>query len=124
MRNVKIAIYISCLFLMSTSCKTKEIQHSPGVSYYFGGFATYYKPFIPEEPLQYDEAVKREAYYVAYYNEKGQLQSFTKYLYGKLEFSVKYYYRASGIIEREDYHKSNGEVGSWYYDDKGNIIKK
>ena len=114
---------ISLTFLpfISTACMAQETRHTGG-PYYFESFANYKIPFWPIKKLSEDEAKTRDAYYIAYYDKDGKIVSFTKYLYGKMEFDDKYFYGADGRIERRELSKSTGETAIQYFDKNGKLI--
>mgnify|MGYP001595550878 FL=1 len=113
-----------CIFLITvTSCNAQEKFHSGG-PYYYESFATYKLPPHPVGELNPEEAKKRDSYYIAYFDDNGKIVSFSKYLYGKLEFSAKYTYTQEGYLERRELTKASGEVVIQYFDKKGRIIQK
>lgn len=115
---------VVCFLIMPLliSCYAEE-THLPGIPYYYGSFSGYQIPFKPSKPLTEEEAKKRDAYYVAYYDDQERIVSFTKYLSGEIAFSDKYYYRYSGIIERREMTKSSGEKIIHYFNENGKLIK-
>lgn len=122
-RIIFIMLSLTFLLFVSASCIAQEKYH-PGGPYYYGDFATYKIPFRPIEELTPSEAKTRDVYYLAYFNDGGEILSFTKYLKGKIEFSDKYIYDQSGILERRELTKSTGEVIIQYFDKQGRIIQK
>lgn len=113
----------SILFLMAASCKA-EGKYRAGGPYYYESFANYEIPFRPIGELTSEEAKVRDSYYIAYFDNDGKIVSFTKYLYGKFEFSDKYIYRSNGVLERREMTKSTGDIEIQYFDKKGKIIEK
>lgn len=107
---------------ISASCRAAE-KHLPGVPYYYAEFSGYHIPPHPSKPLTSEEAVKRDAYYIAYYDERERLLSFTKYLYKKLFFIEKFFYRPDGTLERRESIDENGETKVYYYDENGKLVK-
>lgn len=110
------------LLLTSLSCNAEE-KHLPGMPYYYESFSHYKFPYKPTRPIAYEEAIKRKAYYIAYYDDKNKLISFTKYLSGKLIFSVNYFYRDSGTVEHSEDINEVGERKIQYFDENGNHLK-
>ncbi len=81
---------------------------------------------MPPQPLKEispEEAKLRESYYVAYFDDKGKIISFTKYLRNKKEFDNKYMYSSNGLLERREITKPTGEKIIQFFDERGNIIK-
>lgn len=87
-------------------------QTEPGMSAvkYFGSFATYKVPIRPTEPLSKEEAEKRAAYYVAYYNQKNLLSQIEKYLHGKLDWKEEYTYWESGSLKTQTVTRSDNSI--------------
>lgn len=104
------------------SCNAKE-KYRPGMPYYFESFANYGIPFRPIKEISKDEIGKRESYYVAVFNEEGQIISFSKYLNGNLEFIDNYIYDANGVLDRRELIKSTGEKIIQFFDKGGRIIQ-
>jgi hypothetical protein len=112
---------ISFTLLPFIACIGQEKKYIGG-PYYFESFANYKIPFRPTNELTPDAARTHDAYYIAYFNSDGKIVSFTKYLYGKMEFEDKYFYRGDGKIERRELSRSNGETTVQYFDEKGKLI--
>ena len=77
---------------------------------YYGSFAGYNIPFVPVEPLTWEQAKSRVSYYVAVYDTDDGLLSFTKYLDGKMVFRDEYTYSADGAPVKRKMTKSDGEI--------------
>jgi antitoxin component YwqK of YwqJK toxin-antitoxin module len=103
------------------SCNANDSGRQGG-PYYFAKFIGYQIPFQPSEEISYEEAKKRNTYYVAHFDEEGRIVSFSKYLKGKLIFIDKYYYD-SGSLARREMTKSTGETTTHYFDEKGKLIE-
>ena len=116
------AMLVTVVLLLSLSCIAKE-KHIPGEPYYYAGFSGYHIPPRPSEKITREEALKRDAYYIAYFDEQERLILFTKYYKGRLLFSSKYYYRSSGTLERREMTDETGKMIIDYFDESGKIIK-
>jgi len=114
-------ICLACLFL-PTSCIAEE-KYLPGGPYYYAEFSGYNMPPHPLKKLIQEEALKRDVYYIAYFDERERLISFTKYYKGRNLFSSKYFYRPSGILERRESIDEIGETKIYFYDEEGKPIE-
>lgn len=99
-------------------------KYHPGGPYYYESFADYDIPFRPLGEIILEKAKSRDSYYIAYFNDDGNIISFEKYLYGKKEFHDQYFYKSNGTPERRELTKASGEIVIQYFDKNGKLIKK
>ncbi len=103
--------------------KANSMENQTSSPKYFGSWKSYQIPFIPEEPIIKEEAKKRKAYYVGYYNQQNQLEQFEKYLDGNLEWRDEYTYWENGKLKKRLMVKSDGSKIQQDFDRNGNIIR-
>jgi hypothetical protein len=86
--------------VLAASCWAKEPKI--GGPYYYASFKTKSLPEEPTRELSAAEALQsgRSSYYVAFFNSKGQLEKFTKYLNGKKDWESTYEYSSDGLVTR------------------------
>lgn len=121
---MKMRITFVCLLFMFFNCskgKTME-QYPTGGPHYFGRWKTYQIPYEPTEQITFEEAQKRDAYCVAYFNDTRQLVSFTKYLYGKKEFYASYTYSETGKLLKGIIVNSENDTTIQKFDNDGNLV--
>jgi hypothetical protein len=94
----------------------------PGSIAYFGTWAGYRVPFVPRDPITREQALQRQTYYVAHYNQAGQLVRFEKHLDGALEWVDEYEYWDDGTIQARLMTKADGTQTAQQFDRKGRII--
>lgn len=70
-----------------------------GGPYYYASFKTKSLPEVPRIELTEKEALARPSYYVVHYTPAGQLQRFSKYLHGKLQWESRYVYSSAGQLQ-------------------------
>lgn len=77
---------------------------------YFSTWSGYNHPIIPQEEISETEAVKKSAYYIAYYDEKGQIVKFEKHGENAvLIFTYLYEYYKNGVIKKAIIRNNKGE---------------
>lgn len=74
-------------------------QVAPSGPRYFRRWRTYQLPHVPVDEIPRDTAVALGAYVEAYYDTAGRVIRFTKYLNGKADIRVAYFYRRDGTPE-------------------------
>jgi hypothetical protein len=92
-----------------------------GTARYFGGWASYKIPFVPQEPLSKEDAEQRPSYYIGYYDANDQLLAFEKYLDGRLEWHDEYTYWESGKLRLRRMTKADGSTTEQHFDRNGQI---
>lgn len=108
---------------VNTSMKNHTDNTTSNSVSYFGSWASHRIPFVPTEPISQEEAKKRQAYYVGYYNSNKQLERFEKYLDGKLEWQDKYVYWDNEKLKNRYMIKADGSETIQNFDRDGNMIK-
>jgi hypothetical protein len=83
-------------------CDESPTEKKVGGPYYYGGFYDGRYPFIrPRHELSEGEAKQLEgAYYVAYFNERGDPTRISKILRGELDTIYEYEYYEDGNVFR------------------------
>ena len=84
--------------LMPMVCLSGGIKQ--GGPHYYSSFKTKSLPERPTGELTATEATKpdRSAYYVAFYDSKGNIEKFTKYRLGKIDWESTYEYSSDGVL--------------------------
>ena len=113
---------IAMTLVLYTSCHAQKNSYIPDTPYYYGSFSGYQIPFVPSEPLSYEAALQRKSYYIAYYDKKGKIISFSKYLNKQMFSTDKYFYREAGTLKKREMIKASGEVTIQYFDEAGKLI--
>ena len=113
-----------CLFsLISFGCIIGcQPPKKTGGPYYYKSWATYQVPFKPVGEVAADKIKTMHAYYEAYFNDKGAIEKFTKYLYGNRDFYVTYTYRPDGSLESGIGVNRDGKKNVQHFDSKGKLI--
>jgi hypothetical protein len=99
-------------------------QNNPsGGPYYYKSWNSYQTPFQPKSVISIEVAKGLPAYYEAFFNDKGRILKFTKYLNGQIEFVATYNYQANGNLESGEIVKQNGEKTIQKFDENGKLLK-
>jgi len=98
--------------LLSSAFSCSSVSSYPhGGPYYYKSFASYQLPHRPVNELSKEEALELEkngyAYYIAHFNNSGQIVSFEKIYKGKMEFKFMYFY-ANGILVKGEKINAGG----------------
>lgn len=88
----------------------QEMKKRTGGPYYYRTWTGYNILPVPHDEISEDEAHSLRAYYVVFYNELGNVESFTKFLDGKEEYSSKYYYDEAGELAKEEVKNPDGSI--------------
>ncbi len=97
-------------------------KHESLVVRYFGSWSSYKVPIVPAEPLSAEEAVGRETYYAAYYDED-QLVRFVKMSGDQVERTEEYSYWENGKVRQRRMQALDGSVIVQQYDRRGRLVK-
>lgn len=118
-----------CLMLATlvVACHAKEPK--VGGPHFYSSFKT---KTLPEQPLgELTESEARHSgratYYVAYFDSKGAVERFTKYVGGKVDWESAYEYSSTGIVRRGwTTSPTENEVVriDYVFDEKGNLVKQ
>jgi hypothetical protein len=98
-------------------------KYHPGGPYYYGDFALYAVPYSPKEELSKEQAVERVVYFIAYFDNKGRIISFTKCVNGIQEWTSKFYYHNNDKLEHMDTFNADNTITQLYCDEKGHYMK-
>jgi hypothetical protein len=99
-------------------------SHNDGnTEVYYGSFAGYNIPLKPIEKIDKREALSRNTYCVAFFNNKGQIIRFEKYLSGSLFFQHNYKYHDNGKIKENRIINADGVVKTNSFDRNGKSLK-
>lgn len=101
MARILLAIIIAFTIIGSGFCYAED-YHYPGGQYYFKDIKNSAAPYEPVDEINYEEAGNLYTYYEAYFDDNGRIVSLKKYLKGKLEWSDKYQYGATGALENRE----------------------
>lgn len=89
---------------------------------YFATFSGYNIPLKLTEEIPKELALKRDAYYVGFYDEDQRLTCVEKYLDGALFFRHSYFYREDGSLRESKTVNSEGIETVSYFDENGRKI--
>lgn len=100
-KKMEFCLKIMCLLFLAlpTSCFSSESLLTGG-PHYFKSFAGYTIPYRPISPIKEDDAKSLQTYYIAFYNDNGQITEFSKYFKGKLVFKDVYTYDDMGKLHK------------------------
>jgi hypothetical protein len=118
MKNRYMVLFILIAALMN--CNHSPKYHSGG-PYYYSTFADYHIPFKPIDELTENKAKNRKVYYMAYFDDKGKIVTFTKYFDGKIEFSSSFSYRPDESLEKQENTNMEGKRINYFLN--GSIVK-
>lgn len=126
MKAIGIFLCIAMAVLIG-ACHAKEPK--VGGPHFYSSFKTKSLPEQPIGELTEAEAKQsgRSSYYVAYFNSKGVVERFTKYLGGNVDWESVYEYSPTGTVRRglTTSPTTNGIVKIEYiFDDKGELVKQ
>lgn len=116
-------LYLSFMAI-PISCTAKEPLLTGG-PHYFKSFAGYNIPFHPIDPVSESEAKTLKAYYITFYNDKGKITEFAKFLNGELVFKDAYSYDDKGKLHKRTLTNLSTEkeiIG--YFDENGKLIRE
>ncbi len=99
---------------------TTSTANSPDEKY-FASWNSYKIPFVPQEQLSKDEAIRRNSYYIGHY-QAGKLVRFEKYLSGHREWVDDYIYWDNGQLQQRLMKKADGSETLQKFDRNGKII--
>lgn len=86
---------------------------------FYESFAGFNIPLKPIGEISKEEALSRNSYCIGYYNDKGNLYRFEKYLDGNLFFRHDYQYYDNGSIKESKTINAAGEVVTHIFDKSG-----
>lgn len=101
MARLLLNMIIAFSIIGSGFCYAGEYYY-PGGPYYFKDIKNSAAPYEPVHEINYEEAGNLYTYYEAYFDDNGRIVSLKKYQKGKLEWSDKYQYGATGSLENRD----------------------
>jgi len=115
-----------CFFICGFGCQHLQAKYHPGGPYYYKCWAGSKVPFRPVDEITLVEAKLIETngypYYEAHFNKDGYIESFKKYIDGKVDWVDSYYYKG-GIFEKRELKKSDGSKIVEKYDKEGNLVE-
>ncbi len=91
---------------------------------YYGSFAGYDLPMKPIEEISKEEALSRDTYCLAYYDDGGRLIRFEKYLKHQLFFRHNYDYDENGRLKEMRGRNADGVETVWHFDEDGEPISR
>ena len=97
-----------------------------GGPHYYSSFKTKSLPEVPLGEITELDAkrnAQKSSYYVAYFDEKGRLTKFEKYLQGKIEWTSEYTYDSNGKLTRGRNIESGGSETQYEFDGSGAVAK-
>lgn len=112
---------IAMAMLVFLACHNSA-GHKPGGPYYFADWGGYQIPPEFYNEIPFALAKTREAYYEAFYDDKGRLTQASKYLHKKLEWVDKYSYSADGKTIVRTIKKADGGQVEQGYDQAWHLI--
>ena len=99
-------------------------SHNDGnTEVYYGSFAGYNIPLRPIEKIDKREALSRNTYCVAFFNNKGQIIRFEKYLSGSLFFQHNYKYHENGKVKENRIINADGVIKTNSFDRNGKPLE-
>lgn len=113
-RNAGRVLAFAVLFLALCSCSESR-QTLKGGPYYFASWVGYGVPLRPVDQISLEKAKSLRSFYEAYFDDEGNLISFTKHLDGEVEWVDTYHYDQRRLIARK-MTKANGEVVEQRFD--------
>jgi hypothetical protein len=82
--------------------------HAPG-TYYFANFrGGVLGPFQPQDEISKEEALARDPYVIATYDDQGRLIAIEKWLGKEQIFRFEYRYGAEGYVEERGFQEQDG----------------
>lgn len=114
----------SCLFAIGCHAEMSDSKNYMSGEVYFSSFSGYSIPLKLVDKITRDEAIARDSYYVAIYDDEGKLLSVEKYFQGKLFFKHEYSYRDNGVLQESRVVNAEGQETTNFFDEKGKMIKK
>jgi hypothetical protein len=117
-----VIIFLSFLFGFFGECMGQS-YNSEITSAYYGSFGGYDIPLKPIEKIDKKEAFSRNTYCIAFFNNKGQIIRFEKYLNGRLFFQHNYKYHDNGKIKENEGIDIDGVIRINSFDLNGKPLK-
>jgi Family of unknown function (DUF6156) len=95
----------------------------PGQIVYYAGWAGLSMPRVPTDPISAAEAMGRQTYYRAEYDEDGRLARFAKFLGDVVMWADSYSYWTNGRLRNRTMRKDDGSEISEDYDRHGRLVR-
>src|SRR5262245_60107315 len=80
----------------------------PGETVYYAGWASHTMPRVPTDPVPESEAIRRQSFYKAVYDDQGRLARLTKFLNGHQDWADEYSYWDNGELHERVMTGSDG----------------
>lgn len=122
---IVMVLLVSCAFYMG-SCERLKTMKKNGKSdakiKYFANFVRKSTPIKPLEELTKEEALSKDVYGIAYYNDVGKISAFKIIINHNINLFEEYEYYNNGKLMRVTLTNSEGQVYITNYDREGRRI--
>ena len=113
----------SCLIVTGCHAEMSHSKNNVSGKAYFATFSGYSIPLKLVDEITESDALSRDAYYVATY-ENGVLLGVEKYFRGRLFFKHEYFNHENGALKESRTVNEDGEKNVLLFDERGKMIKK
>lgn len=121
-KAIYLLVVLLILILLITYKCTSKARYHPGGPYYYRSFSNYDVPIKLTQEIPYKEAISEGSYFIAYFNNNGDVESYSVFVNGKLRATTKYYYNPDMTLKRADNYDDNNKLGNTINYDKGHLI--